>query len=332
MQSRLTRRAALAALAIAAMAVPALAQNKIVIRFSAASPPPDFLSLSMEKFKEEVEKAAPGQFDIQLYPGSKLVRQGAEVPAMQRGNLEMSTMQSFEVAQQVPELGFVARAYLFRDWDHATKVFAGPVGQEYVKRVADKMQLVILAPTYLGTRQLNLRTVREVKTPADLAGVKLRMPAGGPDWLMVGQTLGVNSTVMGMPEVYLALQTGSIDGQENPLTIMNAAKMHEVTKQVVLTAHMVQPVFYTMRKSLWDTLNDAQKKAIKDAAVVATKWNSDSRLADEQKVVERIKGAGLRVDTIDLKPFRDNADKVYGASEHAKAWDKGLLQQTVDTK
>lgn len=334
---RLGRRAALALLlastaAAFGLAATASAQNKIVIRFSAASPPPDFLSKSLERFKEEADKAAPGQFDIQLYPGSKLVRQGAEVPALQRGNIEMSTMQAFEVAQQVPELGFFARAYLFRDWDHAAKVFAGPVGAEYKKRVAEKMQLVILAPTYLGTRQLNLRTVREVKSPADLAGVKLRMPAGGPDWLLVGQTLGINSTVLGMPEVYLALQTGSIDGQENPLTIMRAAKMHEVTKQVVLTSHMVQPVFYTIRKSLWDTLSDAQKKALTDAAVVATKWNSDSRLADEKQVVDRIKEAGLRVDTIDLKPFRDNADKVYGAAEHTKAWDKAMMKQVVETK
>ena len=322
------------ALALAAVlaAAPAGAQDKIVIRFSSAAPPPDFLSKSMEQFKELAEKAAPNQFDIQLYPGGKLVRQGAEVPAIQRGNLEMSTMQTFEVAQQVPELGFFARAYLFRDYAHMAKSFGGPIGEEYAKRVADKMGIVILSTTYLGTRQLNLRAVREVKGPADLAGVKLRMPAGGPDWLLVGQTLGVNSTVLGMPEVYLALQTGAVDGQENPLTIMNAAKYHEVTKQVVLTAHMVQPVFYSLAKPVWDKLNDGQKKAIKDAAVAAAKWNDEARLDDEKKVVERIKGMGLRVDTIDLKPFRDNADKVYGAAEHTKAWDKALMQRVIDTQ
>lgn len=329
---RLTRIGGLALLLAAALAAGAAAQDKIVIRFSSAAPPPDFLAKSMEQFKDLVEKAAPGQFDIQLYPGGKLVRQGAEVPAMQRGNLEMSTMQAFEVAQQVPELGFFARAYLFRDYAHMAKTFAGPIGAEYAKRVADKMGIVVLSATYLGTRQLNLRTVREVKSPADLAGVKLRMPAGGPDWLLVGQTLGVNSTVLGMPEVYLALQTGSIDGQDNPLTIMNAAKFHEVTKQVVLTAHMVQPVFYAIAKPVWDKLADAQKKAVKDAAVAASKWNDEARLDDEKKVVERIRGMGLRVDAIDLKPFRDNADKVYGAAAHAKAWDKALMQQVLDLK
>ncbi len=109
------------------------------------------------------------------------------------------------------------------------------------------MGIVILAPTYLGTRQLNLRAKRDVKAPADLNGVKLRM-AGGPEWLLLGEALGVTPTPMAMPEVYLALKTGSIDGQENPLTIMNAAKFYEVTEQVVLTAHLVQPVFYTLRK------------------------------------------------------------------------------------
>ncbi|MCW5774529.1 MAG: TRAP transporter substrate-binding protein DctP [Rhodospirillaceae bacterium] len=329
---RLGRRATLALLVGTALAAPALAQTKTVIRFSSAAPPPDFLAKSMIMFKDAVDKAAPGQFDIQLYPGGKLVRQGAEVPAIQRGNLEMSTMQAFEVAQQVPEYGFFARAYLFRDYAHMHKVFSGPIGAEYAKRVADKMGIVILATTYLGTRQLNLRTVREVKSPADLAGVKMRMPAGGPDWLLVGQTLGVNSTVLGMPEVYLALQTGSIDGQENPLTIMNAAKFYEVTKQVVLTAHMVQPVFHSIAKPVWDKMTPAQQKAFRDAALAAAKWNDEQRLADEKKVVDRIKGLGLRVDAIDLKPFRDNADKVYAASAHTKAWDKAMMKRVLDTK
>ena len=257
--------AGLAACALLA-AGPASAQNKILIRFSTAAPPPDFLSKSLERFKEELEKAAPDQFDIKLHAGSSLFRQGTEVPAIQRGNLEMSTMTTFEVAQQIPEWGFLNRAFLFRDWDHVTKVLRGPVGERYGKDIADKMEIVILAPTYLGTRQVNLRATRDVKSPADLAGVKLRMP-GGPEWLLLGQSLGVTPTPMAMPEIYLALKTGAIDGQENPLTIMNAAKLHEVTQQVVLTAHLVQPVFYALRKQVWDGLSADLKQKVRAAAV-----------------------------------------------------------------
>jgi TRAP-type transport system periplasmic protein len=320
----------LAACALAA-AAPAAAQNKILIRFSCAAPPVDFLSKSLERFKEELEKAAPDQFDIRLHPGSSLFRQGTEVPAIQRGNLEMSTMTTFEVAQQIPEWGFLNRAFLFRDWDHVVKVLRGPVGERYAKDIADKMEIVILAPTYLGTRQVNLRTSRDVKGPADLAGVKLRMP-GGPEWLLLGQSLGVTPTPMAMPEVYLALKTGAIDGQENPLTIMNAAKMHEVTQQVVLTAHLVQPVFYALRKQVWDGLSDDLKRKVRAAAETATAYNDEARLNDEKQVAERIKGLGLSVSPVDLKPFRDNADKVYAASDLTKPWSGQLMQQAIDTK
>src|SRR4249920_4046703 len=119
------------------------AAQKTVLRFSTAAPPADFLSRSMQQFKAELEKSAP-EFDVQLHYASSLFRQGTEVPAIQRGNLEMSTMTTFEVAQQIPEWGFLNRAFLFRDWDHVVKVLRGPVGERYAKDVADKMEIVIL--------------------------------------------------------------------------------------------------------------------------------------------------------------------------------------------
>jgi tripartite ATP-independent transporter DctP family solute receptor len=255
MRQYFTRRNLLAVTLGAAVALSAgvaQAQNKKVLRFSAASPPADFLSKSMQVFKDEVEKAAPG-IDVQIYPASQLFRQGTEVPAMQRGTLEMNTMTTFEVSAQIEEYGFLNRAFLFRDYDHLMKVLKGPFGAAYAKEVEAKMGLVILSPGYLGTRQVNLRTARDVKGPADLAGLKMRMPAT-PEWLVLGQSLGVSPVPMAMPEIYLALQTGSIDGQENPLTIMNAAKFYEVTKQVVKTAHLVQPIFYTIAKPFFDKL------------------------------------------------------------------------------
>jgi tripartite ATP-independent transporter DctP family solute receptor len=324
----------LAGLALAAAVVviaPAHAQNKVLLRFSTAAPPPDFLSKSLERFKDELDKAAPDQFEVRLHPGSSLFRQGTEVAAIQRGNLELSTMTTFEIAQQIAEWGFFNRAFLFRDWDHVMKVMNGPIGERYKKDVAEKMGIVILAPTYLGTRQLNLRTKREVKSPADLKGVKLRM-AAGPEWLLLGESLGVTPTPMAMPEVYLSLKTGAIDGQENPLTIMNAAKYYEVSEQVVLTGHLVQPVFYALRKETWDALSADQKKAVQAAAGVATAQNTEARLADEKLVAERLRTQGLTVSAVDMKPFHDNADKVYAASDLARAWTKDLLQQTAATR
>ena len=309
-----------------AIATSAVAQ-KTVLRFSTAAPPPDFLSRSMQQFKAELEKAAP-EFDVQVYPGSQLFRQGTEVPAMQRGNLEMSTMTTFEVAQQVPELGFFNRAYLFRDYAHAYKTLTGPVGKRYTDLVAQKMDVLILAPTYLGTRQVALRAAKDVKAPSDLAGLKLRMP-GGPDWLLLAQSIGATPTPMGMPEVYVALQTGTIDGQENPPTIFNAAKFSEVSKQMVLTSHLVQPIFYAVAKPYFDRLKPEQQKKLREAAVRGAKWNDDNRLNDEKTVIEGLAAKGLTVSRPDLAPFRANAEKVYAGAEAAKAWDRKLMEEAM---
>ena len=316
-------------LLLALAAGPAGAQ-KMVLRVSTAAPAPDFLSRSLAQFKRELEAAAP-EFDVQIYPGSQLFRQGTEVPAMQRGNLEMSTMTTFEVAQQIPEFGFFNRAYLFRDYEHAYKSFTGPLGKRYADAVSQRMGISILVPTYLGTRQVNLRTARDVKGPQDLTGVKMRMPAG-PDWLLLGQSLGVTPTPMGMPEVYLALQTGAIDGQENPPTIFNAAKFYEVTKQMVITAHLVQPVFYAIARQYYEKLPPELRTKLQIAAMNAARWNDEQRLADEKTVIDGLASRGLTVTRPDLALFRANAEKVYASAEAAKAWDRRMMEEVMALK
>src|SRR5258708_3889156 len=139
----------------------------VTIRFSTAAPPSDFLAKSLDAFKAEVEAANVG-VKVDVHPASTLFRQGTEVPALQRGNLEMSTMTTFEVAQQIADYGVFNRAYLFRDYDHLRAVFDGPIGDDYKRTVADKMGIQILEVAYLGTRQVNLRQKRNVKAPADL--------------------------------------------------------------------------------------------------------------------------------------------------------------------
>ena len=325
----ISRRHVAAGLTLASFAGSATAQTGIQLRVSTAAPPSDFLSKSLEQFKAEIEKANAG-VTVGVFPASTLFRQGAEVQALQRGNLEMSTMTTFEVAQQVPEMGFFNRGYLFRDHDHLRHVFDGPIGVDYRRMVAEKMGIEILSTAYLGTRQVGLRTKRGVRTPADLAGVKMRMPAG-PEWLLLGKTLGVSPVPLGMPEVYLALKTGTIDGQENPLSIFSAAKLYEVSEQIVLTSHMLQPVFFSIAKPVWDKLSTDQKKLVEAAARSAATANDAGRLADEKTVAEAMKGRGLTVDAIDLAPFRAAADMAYGDGDVTRAWDKAWMKRVLET-
>lgn len=326
MLKTLARRLAAPAMALLLASGAAQAAD-LTIRFSTAGPPGDFLAKAMETFKEDIAKANVG-IKVETYPSSKLFRQGTEVPAIQRGNLEMSTMNTFEVSQQVPRFGFLNRAYLFKDYDHMIKVMGGPVGKALHDAVAKQMGIEILSVAYLGTRQVNLRKARDVKGPDDLKGVKMRMPAS-PEWLLLGRTLNVEPTPMAMSEVYVALQTGAVDGQENPLTITYFAKFYEVTEQVVLTSHLVQPVFFAIGKPFWDKLSDAQKKVVKEAAVKAAAQNNAARYANEKQVADLMKSKGLRVDAVDLAPFRANADKIYAASDLTKKWDKKLMAEAM---
>ncbi|MBN8293378.1 TRAP transporter substrate-binding protein DctP [Rhodobacter sp. NTK016B] len=323
----LTRRAMIAATAFGLAALPALAQAQTV-RFSTAGPAGDFLYRGMEMMAQHVADADVG-LTVETYPSSSLFRQGTEVPAIQRGNLEMSTMAAPEISGQIPSWGFLSRAFLFRDYDHMMEVMSGPIGEQLTADVAEEMGIEILAVAYLGTRQVALREARDVTGPEDLNGVRLRMP-GSPEWLLLGESLGVEPTPMAMPEVYVALQTGAIDGQENPLTIFNAARFHEVSEQVLLTSHMVQPVFFAISKPFFDALTDEQQQVLRDGARIGAEWNNEQRRADEMSVAERlVSELGLRVDEIDLSAFYENADAVYASSDLAEEWNADLMNQVM---
>jgi TRAP-type C4-dicarboxylate transport system substrate-binding protein len=168
---------------------------------------------------------------------------------MARGNLELSSISAFDIAKQVPEFSIFTAGYMIRDPDHQQKVFNGPIGRRCTSW-SDKMEVTVLSPIYLGTRQVNLREARNVRTPADLKGVKLRMP-GSKEWLFLGEALGATATPLAFGEVYLGLKTGTIDGQDNPLPTVRAAKFYEVTKQLVLTNHLVDGIFIAISNKSW---------------------------------------------------------------------------------
>jgi TRAP-type C4-dicarboxylate transport system substrate-binding protein len=162
---------------VAALAAPlALAQTEI--RVSTAAPDNSPLSDAFRMIKQRMEAKFPGTVKVSLHTASALFRQGTELPAMQRGNLEMASPVTFEIEAQLPEYGAFGAAYLFRDADHLIKTFRSDIGREYITDVAAKMGLVILDTAYLGTRTVNLSNDKKIEKPSDLAGTKMRMPPG----------------------------------------------------------------------------------------------------------------------------------------------------------
>lgn len=317
--------------ALGALALPALAQSKTVLRISTPAVPDDWHAKMWTVFKDTLEKSAPGEFDVQINLNASLFKQGTEPAAMARGNLELSSISAFDIAKLVPEFSVFTAGYVIRDPEQQQKVFHGPIGAELFKMVSEKMEVTPLATVYLGTRQLNLRDVRNVKTPADLKGVKLRMP-GSKEWLFLGEALGATATPLAFGEVYLGLKTGTIDGQDNPLPSVRAAKFYEVTKQIVLTSHLVDGIFIAISNKSFNALSAAQKQKVMAAAQAAAAYNNENRIKEESQLVEFFKKEGLQVTTPDVEAFRKSVQTAYQNSEYAKVWPKGLLDRINATK
>jgi tripartite ATP-independent transporter DctP family solute receptor len=282
-------------------------------------------------FKENLDKSAPGEFDVQINLNASLFKQGTEPAAMARGNLELSSISAFDIAKLVPEFSVFTAGYIVRDPAHQQKVFNGPIGTEMFKSVVEKMEVTPLSTVYLGTRQVNLREARNVRTPADLKGVKLRMP-GSKEWLFLGEALGATPTPLAFGEVYLGLKTGTVDGQDNPLPTVRAAKFYEVTKQLVLTNHLVDGIFIAISNKSFNAMNAAQKQKVTAAAQAAAAYNNENRIKEESQIVDFFKQQGLQVTTPDLEAFRKTVQTAYQNSEYAKVWPKGLVDRINNTK
>jgi tripartite ATP-independent transporter DctP family solute receptor len=333
MTHSILRRCLIAATAAActALAAPAFAQGKVPLRISTPAVPDDWHGKMWTVFKESLDKSAPGEFDVQINLNASLFKQGTEPAAMARGNLELSSISAFDIAKLVPEFSIFTAGYVIRDPAHQAKVFAGPVGQEMFKLASEKMEVTILTPIYLGTRQVNLREARNVRTPADLKGVKLRMP-GSKEWLFLGEALGATATPLAFGEVYLGLKTGTIDGQDNPLPSVRAAKFYEVTKQIVMTNHLVDGIFIAISDKAWKAMTPAQQGKVKAAADAAAAFNNDNRLKEEAQIVDFFKQQGLTVTAPDVEAFRKTVQAAYATSDMAKAWPAGMLDRINNTK
>jgi TRAP-type C4-dicarboxylate transport system substrate-binding protein len=231
-----------------------------------------------------------------------------------------------DIATLIPEYSIFTTGYLMRDPKHLDAVYDGDIGKEYDARVEKDIQIHLVRSQYLGARHLLLRKLREVKTPADMAGVKLRMP-GSETWQFLGEALGAKPTPMAFEEVYLAMQTGTVDGLENPLPDAEAAKFYEVSKQVVLTGHMVSNTFFAVAQTYWNALSADQKSAIEAAEAKAKAFNDEGVLKTEADAKGFFEGKGVKVTTPDVAAFRDHVQKAFLDSKYAATWPKGMLER-----
>jgi len=308
---------------LAAAATPAAAQAGLTLRMSTPATPTDQRSVALaEIFGPAVKDFAT----YQPHYNSTLFKQGTELEAIARGNLEMSITSAQELATIFPQWSIFTAGYLLRDADHQKKVFASPIMDELKKPVEDRLGVKLLSVMYLGRRQLNLRTEKEIRRPADLAGTKLRMP-NTEAWLFLGSALGANPPPLAFTEIFTALQTGAVDGQDNPLPTNRDSKFYEVTKQIVLTSHLVDQNYVAFSKRVWDRLTPAQRDIVQKASDDASELGRQRQLKLEAELEAFFKERGLKVYAPDLDAFRAHVQKAYLESKFAKDWPAGMVDK-----
>ncbi len=319
-----TRRALLlgSAMLAAAAALPAFAQDKPVLRFSAVFSDKDIRADMTKMFAEAIK----GDFTLEPYYGGTLFKQGTELVALQRGNLEVGNIAPQDISNQIPAWSVLTSAYLFRDAAHLRTFFNSELGAEFKKMAEDQLGVHILGPTYFGARQVGLKPEKAINTPADMAGIKLRMP-GGDAWQFLGTALGANPTPMAYAEVYTGLQTGAIDGQDNPLPNVQNMKFYEVMSQIVLTSHLVGFDLLTVAGSVWNSMGADKQANMQTAADAAIDWSTEQHLAREASLVEEFKAKGLKIYTPDVAAFRAYAQQKYLESDLAKSWPEGVIEK-----
>ncbi len=258
--------------------------------------------VAVDTFAAEVEKRTGGRYKIQNFYSSALGNEREAVEAVQLGTLDLVMTSTGPIPNFVPEVAILDIPFLFRSYEHARAVLDGPIGQEMLTNF-DSKGFKALAWGENGFRHMTNNKVA-VKSPADLKGLKLRTMEN-PIHIQAYKGFGIIPTPMGISEVFTGLQQGTVDGQENPLTVIQAWKFDQVQKHLTLTGHVYSPAVILMNKGLWDKLSAADKDAFLAAAREAVKANRARIDSDEQTVVSDLRSKGMQViEDVDRSQFQ----------------------------
>lgn len=259
------------------------------------------------KFAEVVKAKSGGRIEVQVAPSAQLGDDAAMVTAMRTGALDMSANSQGAVANAVPEYAAYGMPFLFSSAAQAFKVLDGPLGKELSDKSAEK-GLVVLGYWDNGIRHMT-NSKRPITKVEDMKGLKMRTP---PDTVLVDimQSLGAEAQQIKFAELYVALQQGVVDGQENPLVNIHASKLYEVQKHLALTSHMFQMTPFLMGKRSWDRLSDADRKAVSEAAAEATALQRKLSQESDDKSLAELKAKGVQVTTVDKAAFEKSTASV----------------------
>lgn len=263
-----------------------------------------------ELFAQLVEEATGGEIRIDVGGNAQYGDDMEALTLMRLGTLALSSNSQGATSSVVPQFSVLGLPFLFDSLPEAWRVMDGEVGEE-LKRLAEQHGLVLLALWDNGIRHVS-NSVKPIESPEDLRGMQIRTP---PDEMTVDifRALGANPTPMSFSELYIALQQGVVDGQENPLMNIYSSKLHEVQDYISLTGHKYESTPVLMSKIVWDTLSSEHQQAIQEAALEAGKFNRQASLAADEELKGRMIEAGIEFNDVDSAPFIEATTSVYDA-------------------
>ena len=295
--------------AVVGMGLALAAQAQTTMRISISIAQNSHQGVGIDTFAREVEKRTAGRYKVQAFYSGALGGERESIEAVQLGTQELTFTSSGPVPNFVPETRILDIPFLFRDKAHARAVLDGPIGQEMLTQFEPK-GFKALAWGENGVRHMT-NSKRPVNAPDDLKGLKMRTMEN-PVHVAAYKGFGIITTPMAFPEVFTALQQGTVDGQENPLSVIMAAKFDQVQKYLSLTGHVYSPAIFLMNKASFDKLSAADKQAFIDAAKEGVKANRARVDDDDSKGVAELRAKGMQViDNVDKAKFQAALAPVY---------------------
>jgi tripartite ATP-independent transporter DctP family solute receptor len=290
-------------MAIAALAAFASAEaQQVTIRWGDVVPATHPSVQMIERIAAEAKDKSGGRIVIQAFPNGQLGGSRDMIDATANGVQQIVTEGAANFGAWVPAISIVEAPYIWRDAAHLEKVMNGAVGQQFNETLVKARGMRILGTTYYGTRHITTST-KEVKTPADLVGFKLRVPENDV-FKAMAEAWGARPTPMNFGELYLALKQNVVDGQENPLPTIKSGKFDEVQKYLVLSGHIITPRLVVVNEAFWQGLPAADRKIIADAVKAGIAWQNEELAKQEKALVEQFKASGMTVITPDVNAFR----------------------------
>lgn len=299
---------------------------KLVVSLSAVST--DTHAKAMSLFKDTVTELSDGNITVELNTDAKLVQQDQETTAVSNGEVDIVLSSASWLSQNSPWISMFTAGYMFKDNDHMDKTLNGEIGDKVFSKISDEQGILPLGAWYLGTREISLTDDRPITSPNDLKDVNLRMP-NSESWLFLGKALGANPKPVTFNELYLALQTGLVEGQDNPLPTFESAKFYEVQKSVTLTDHLVDSVWPTININTWNSLSEPQKQIVMKGIEAGRVYCSQINLQREADLIEFLENQGISIYESDKEAFADHVLNEYLNNSISDSWDLELYKEVV---